>query len=196
MEIFIMGSKLYTCAMCKRKFRRKWNAFRHNTTIHSDLGKIVLDSTNLSGLPNSSKVAKNAHQNKFRKFKNFQPIRESLDYEDYLDDIILEEFNKIDSKIMKIIGQMIKPYLELEESLNYMDKNDKAIALTKAFSSSMLSYNPVKSLHEISEMYRANEGLKIIARYWSQANNITIQQAAASVENVIINSSLIHRINN
>jgi len=138
MGILIMGPKSYTCAMCKRKFRRKWNAFRHNTTVHSDLGKIVFDSTNLSGLPNSSKAAKHSRQNKFPKFKNFQPIRESLDYEDYLDNIILEEFNKIDSKIMKIIGQMIKPYLELEESLNYMNKNDKAIALTKAFSSSML----------------------------------------------------------
>ena len=196
MGILIMGPKSYTCAMCKRKFRRKWNAFRHNTTVHSDLGKIVFDSTNLSGLPKSSKAAKHSRQNKFPKFKNFQPIRESLDYEGYLDNIILEEFNKIDSKIMKIIGQMIKPYLELEESLNYMNKNDKAIALTKAFSSSMLSYNPVKSLHEIAEMYRANTGLKIIAQYWSQANNITIQQAAALVENAIMNSSLIHRINN
>ena len=97
---------------------------------------------------------------------------------------------------MKVVGQTIKPYLELEESLNYMNNQEKTDALTKAFSSSMASYNPVKSLHEISEMYRANEGLKIIAQYWSQANNIAIQQAAALVENATMYSSLIHRINN
>ena len=92
----------------------------------------------MSGLPNSSKAAKHSRQNKFPKLKNFQPIRESLDYEDYLDNIILEEFNKIDSKIMKVVGQTIKPYLELEESLNYMNNQEKTDALTKAFSSSML----------------------------------------------------------
>ena len=97
---------------------------------------------------------------------------------------------------MNVVGQMIKPYLELEESLNYMNNQEKTDALTKAFSSSMSSYNPVKSLHDIAERYRANTGLKIIAQYWSQANNITIQQAAALVENAIMNSSLIHRINN
>ncbi|MDF0679689.1 MAG: hypothetical protein P0116_01850 [Candidatus Nitrosocosmicus sp.] len=77
-----------------------------------------------------------------------------------------------------------------------MNNQEKARALTEAFSSSMISHNPVKSLHEIAEMHRANQRLKIIAQYWSQLNNIPIQQAAAFVENAIMNSSLIHRINN
>jgi len=55
------------------------------------------------------KNAKNTSNNKFRKFKHLQPIRNSPNYKDCLDELILEEFNKIDSKIMNIIKQIIKP---------------------------------------------------------------------------------------
>ena len=46
-----MESKSYICNMCKRKFSRKWNAFRYNIAVHSDLSKIVLNSTNFSSSP-------------------------------------------------------------------------------------------------------------------------------------------------
>ena len=79
--------------------------------------KTVSDSKNSSGLFSSLKNAKYASNNKFRKFKHLQSISNSPNYEDYLDELILEEFNKIDSEIMKIIGQIIKSYLELDDAL-------------------------------------------------------------------------------
>ena len=163
-----MESKSYICTMCKRKFSRKWNAFRHNITVHSDLSKIVLNSTNLSSSSlNRLKYTKIGHKNKFHKSKYLESIYKSQDDDDYLDTLLFGEKKKTDSKIMKIIGQMIKPYLELEELLNYMNSQDKAKVLSNSFISSLLSYNPVKSLSEISEIYRSNQGLKVIAEHFS-----------------------------
>ena len=96
--------------------------------------------------------------------------------------LLFDETNKINSKILKIIGQIIKPYLELEASLNYMNPQDKARVLSSCFISSLSSYNPVKSLYELSEVFRSNQGLKIIAQHFSVANNIPIHQATTLVE--------------
>ena len=171
--------------MCKRKFSRKWNAFRHNITVHSDLSKIVLKLTNSSHPLNRLKYTKNAHKNKFHKFKYFQSIYKSQDDEDNLDNLLFGEINETDSKIMKIIGQMIKPYLELEASLNYMNPQDKAKVLSTSFITSLSSYNPVKSLSEISDIYRSTQGLKLIAEHFSLANNIPVHQATAFVEDAV-----------
>jgi hypothetical protein len=188
-----MGTRSYICTMCKRKFSRKWNALRHNLTAHSNLSKIVLNSTK-SRLPlNHSTYAKNALKNKP---EYLQSNYESQDAEDYLENLLLEETSRIDSKILKIIGQMIKPYLELEASLNYMNTQDKASVLSGCFISSLSSNNPVKYLCEISEVYRSNQGLKVIAQHLSLANNIPIHQAITLVQEAVRNSSLIHRINN
>lgn len=154
-----METTSYICTMCKRKFSRKWNAFRHNMTAHSNLSKIVLNSNN-SRLPlYHSTFAKNAHKNKF---EYLQSNYKSQHAEDYLENLLLEETSRIDSKILKIIGQMIKPYLELEASLKYMNPQDKASVLSGCFISSLSSNNPVKYLCEISEVCRSNQGLKVI----------------------------------
>ena len=129
---FFMEPK-YTCSLCKRKFSRKWNAFRHNIRVHADLSKIVLGSNNSSRSINHSKYMSNTHKKKFYKYKYLQSIYKSQDTDDYLLDQLIEETYKIDSKILKIIGQMIKPYLELEASLNYMTPKDKATVLSRSF---------------------------------------------------------------
>ncbi|MDN5847067.1 MAG: hypothetical protein L0H53_12430 [Candidatus Nitrosocosmicus sp.] len=139
---------------------------------------------------------KNAHKNKFNKYIYLHSVYKFQGADDDLANLLIGEKNKTDSKIMKTIGQMIKPYLELEASLSYMTPKDKATVLSTSFLSSQFSYNPVKSLKEISEMYRSNQGLKIITEHLSLAENITVQQASAWVEEAIRNSSFIHRMNN
>lgn len=129
--------------MCKHKFSRKSNTFRHNFTVLSDFDKIVLNST-ISNCPlDGLKYTNNDDKNRLHKFKILQSIYKSQEANDYLDIPINEDKNKTDSKIMKIIRQMFKPYLELEASLNYMHPPDKAIVLSNSFISSLLSDNPV-----------------------------------------------------
>jgi len=59
-----------------------------------------------------------------------------------------------------------------------------------------LSYNPVKSIGEISDTCRSNRGLREIAQHLSEADNIPIHQATVFVKEDVRNSSLIRRINN
>jgi len=139
---------------------------------------------------------KKVYRNKFHKFKQWQSKYKSRDDDDYLDNLLLGPDNNTDSKIMKIIGQMIKPYLELQASLNHVDPQTKAIILSSSFISSLLSYNPVKSLSEISDLHRSNMGLGLIAKHLSEAENISIHQATAFVKDSVMHSSLIHRMNN
>jgi hypothetical protein len=75
---------------------------------------------------------------------------------------------------MKIIGQMPEPYQELESLLNDMNPQYKAAILDHSFTSSLLSYNPPKSLAEIADIYRSNIGLREIARECFTARNISL----------------------
>ena len=193
-----MKSKSYLCMRCKSKFSRKWNAFRHNLTVHSNLAEIVSYSdilNNTSLRTNHPQESKNFSKNKFQKINNLQSKYESQEDDDYID-LLIDDENNIDSKIMKIIGQMLKPYRELESSLNGMDTQTKAIILSNSFTSSLLSYNPAKSLSEIADLYRSTMGLREIAQHCSVARNIPIHEAAELIIETVRNSSLIRRMNN
>lgn len=185
--------------MCDRKFKRKSNAFRHNLTVHSDLAKIASYPTNSSTSNrqvNRSKDVKKVYGNKFHKFKHWESKYDSHNDDDYLDYLLSGQDNNTDTKIMKIIGQMIKPYLDLQALLGHEDQQTKARILSTSFISSLLSYNPVKSLSEISDIYRSNMGLDLIAKHLSEAENMPIHQATLLVKEAVSNSSLIRRINN
>lgn len=77
--------------MCKRNFSRKSNAFRHNKTVHSDLSKIVLNSTNSS--PSLIRLinGKNDYKSKFHKFKILKSIYDPQEADGYLDNSLIEE---------------------------------------------------------------------------------------------------------
>ena len=185
---------------CKGQFSRKGNAFRHNLTVHSDLAKIVssANGTTNSGYPiNRSEDLKYFNNNKFR--KKIKYLKSKYDPhvdDDSIDNLLLHEENKTDSKIMKIIGQMLKPYRELESLLNDMDPQSKAAILDHSFTSSLLSYNPAKSLAEIADIYRSNIGLREIARQCSMARNISLYEATEFIKEEVRNSTLIRRMNN
>lgn len=193
-----MKSKTYLCLGCKGKFSRKWNAFRHNITVHSNLAKIVSyssSSTNPNRPTYRPKDLKNFDKNMFQKIKYLQPKYESGQDDDYID-LSLEDENYDDPKIMKIISQMLKPYRELESSLYGMDPQTKAFVLSNSFISSLSSSNPGKSLRDIADSYRSNIGLTEIAKHCSVARNIPFYEATEFVKETVRNSSLIRRMNN
>jgi hypothetical protein len=146
---------------------------------------------------NRSEDSKYFNNNKFQKKIKYLKSKYELHVEDeYIDNRRLHEENKTDSKIMKIIGQMLKPYRELESLLNDMDPQSKAAILDHSFTSSLLSYNPAKSLAEIADIYRSNIGLREIARQCSMARNISLYEATEFIKGEVRNSTLIRRMNN
>ena len=97
---------------------------------------------------------------------------------------------------MKIIGQMLRPYRELESLLKGMDPQSKAEILHNSFTSSLLSYNPAKSLAEIADIYRTNIGLTEMARQCSMARNISLYEDTEFINEEVNNSTLIRRMIN
>jgi hypothetical protein len=194
-----MKSKSYTCKECKGQFSRKGNAFRHNLTAHSNLAYIVPctnATTNAGYSINRSEHLKYFNNNKFQKFEYLKSKYGSHVEDESIDSLLLYEENKTDSKVMKIIGQMLKPYRELESLLNDMDPRSKAAILDHSFTSSLVSYNPAKSLGEIADIYRSNIGLREIAKQCSMARNISLYEATEFIKEEVRNSTLIRRINN
>ena len=185
---------------CKGQFSRKGNAFRHNLTVHSNLADIIpsANGTTKPGYPiNRSEDLKYFNNNKFRKkIEDLKSKYEPHVEDDSIDNLLLHEENKTDSKIMKIIGQMLKPYRELESLLKDMDPQSKAEILHNSFTSSLLSYNPAKSLAEIADIYRSNIGLTEMARQCSMARNISLYEATEFIKEEVRNSTLIRRMNN
>jgi hypothetical protein len=184
---------------CKGQISRKGNAFRHNLTAHSNLADIVAsaNTTTKSGYPiNRSEHLEYYNNNKFQKIKYLKSKYDPHVDDDSIDNLLLHEENKTDSKIMKIIGQMLKPYRELESLLNDMDPQSKAAILDHSFSSSLLSYNPARSLAEIADIYRSNIGLREIAKQCSMARNISHYEATEIIKEEVRNSTLIRRMNN
>jgi len=171
---------------CKGQSSRKGNAFRHNLTAHSNLADIVpsANGTTNSGYPiNRSEDLKYFNNNRFRKkIKYLKSKYEPHVEDDSIDNLLLHEEHKTDSKIMKIIGQMPKPYQELESLLNDIDPQSKAAILDHSFTSPLLSYNPAKPLAEIADIYRSNIGLREIARQCFTARNISLYEATEFIK--------------
>lgn len=189
-----MKEKPYVCNICKRRFSRKSNAFRHNSTIHYDLGTIERDSLQYL----KDKPRPNNHANDFRQIHRFNSKYKRRKEIDLNQDIFFGDIpDKTDNlKIYKILGQLIKPYLALEKELDHMNPIYVPKILSDSFFSSLESYNPVKSLSEIAELYRSMRALDIIATNMHKSKGVLKEVAMANIKESIRNCSLYGRINN
>lgn len=189
-----MKEKPYYCNLCERRFSRKSNAFRHNSTTHNDLATIRRDSPQQLnykfGIKTNSKQSKQTKRfnAKYRIQKEYYLYRDNY-FDDFLSDID-------DQKIYKILGQLIKPYLELEKELENKNPRDVPVILSHCFTSSLDSYNPIKSLSDITELYRSMRALDIIATNMHKSTGILKDVAIANIKESIRNCSLFNRINN
>lgn len=187
---------IYTCSMCKGRFSRKGNAFRHNLSLHDDLATIrrELNSTMIEQQNKKKTMQKNFT-------KRFRHIHKNQETKDNLDEIF---FNTItnnltyqnDTKISRIINQLIKPYLAIQAELNDTNPKDIPSILSTVLVSSLSSYNPVKSLYEAADYYRSMRGLAIMSKNLSLSTGISIELATENIKYAIRNSLLYKRINN
>lgn len=113
--------------------------------------------------------------------------------DDYFDDFTSD---MDDLKIYKILGQLIKPYLELEKEIGHLNPILVPGILSDSFFSSLNSSNPVKSLSEIAELYRSMRALDIIATNMQKSKGMFKEIAIVNIKESIRNCSLFDRINN
>lgn len=181
-----MKEKLYICNICEHRFSRKSNAFRHNLAIHNNLGTIVRDpSLQVKNKPRGKEYTKDFEQTK-RFNSKYQTQKENDSYQvNYF-----TSYDTDDWKIYKVLGQLIKPYLELEKELGNINPIDKSMILSDSFLSSLNSYNPVKSLSDIAELYSSMKALDIIATNLHQSKGIFKEVAEFKIKESIKNCSL------
>ncbi len=175
----------YQCSMCNHCFSRKWNAFRHNKQIHSDLADISNNKTKSRGAFNK---APNNYSNK----KKFEKFKTAIAYDDFFS----SPMDPTEIKLAKIIGQLIVPFEEIEKLVGRFGENEKASILSNAFRSSLRSFNPVKSLNEIVDLYRSLDGRRKISDYVSKSTGMSFKQAVILIDEEIKGASIFKRQNN
>ena len=165
-----MKKKFYKCDDCGQKFGRKWNALRHNNSIHGATSSIISNDIK----PKTLLMSHNRYYNYNKKF-NILNQAGIKSYNEYNSSDIFH-LDEDDFKIIKILDQLIKPFNELEQLLNDIDINDKtrAFILTRSFDVSLESHNPVNSMNEMVELLRSIYGIKKIAEYRSLVTKTSI----------------------
>jgi hypothetical protein len=133
--------------------------------------------------------------------KRFRHVRDNQEMKDDIDDIVLNAItndlaHQDDPKILRIISQLIKPYLAIQAELFDTNPVNIPFILSKFLDSSLSSHNPVKSLNEIADYYRSMRGLAIMSKNFSLSTGISIETATENIKDAIRNSLLYKRINN
>ena len=160
-----MNSKTYQCDQCGRMFSRKANALRHSNLVHANSAHIVNNFLKKSGISYKS-------HNKFKdydtKFETLEKVAENTDDESCVKFSDYFSLLPKDIKIIKIINQLIRPFRELEDLLDFADRKIKAQVLWDSFCACLQTHNPVKSLNETVELYRSIKSINKIASYMPQ----------------------------
>jgi hypothetical protein len=176
-----VNKNYYGCSKCNQSFSRKWNADRHNELIHSDLAVIEIKSKPTHDL--QTKPKKIVKQNKFKKFTSVRfKIKDDISYE-FFSEYVHADANEL--KTIKIFGQLIKPFEELEKLLEHYDEELKAEILHKIFVSSINSHRPVKSMNDTVVMYRSIFGMEKIAQNTSKHMNVPVEQAKTMLKELV-----------
>lgn len=169
-----MQNSFYRCGECNQSFSRKWNADRHNELVHDNL--TFIHNRNFKSKPGLQ--TKSINHNYKNKFKRFQSTRYKT--KDGVTDELFSEYSDIEPgflKTIRIFGQLVSPFEELEKLLEDKDEQLKADILHKVFVSCLNSYKPVKSMNEVLLFYRSIKGIKKIAQYTSKSLNMPVDQA-------------------
>ena len=169
-----MQDNFYRCKECNQSFSRKWNADRHNELVHDNLSFIKNRKTK----PKPGLQTKSINHDYKNKFKRFQPTNYKI--KDGISDELFSGYSDIehgDLKAMRIFGQLLSPFEELEKLLEDKEEKLRADILHKIFVSCLDSYKPVKSMNEVVLFYRSIKGIKKIAQYTSKSLNMSVGQA-------------------
>ena len=137
---------MYKCSLCTKNFSRKWNANRHNSSIHTGFSVIYDNETKIK-INN-----KNPYQN--------NPIKGQVP----------ETNEKI---ILDIFGKMLQPFEELENLVTNKSKDEQIKFLSELLVEALSSSNPVRHFIDAIEFHHSlNAKLKFI-EYISKSMNVT-----------------------
>ncbi len=139
----------YNCSICKKKFSRRWNAIRHNTTLHAGLSVIFDNETGI-----------------FMDNKNHYggsvTARADADEVETNEQIILD-----------IVGKMLQPFEELENLYSHRSEHEKIKNLSELLVEALGTTNPVNSLHNTIDYQRSWRARMKFIDYISKYRNVS-----------------------
>jgi len=191
-----MAKKTYFCTGCNKTFSRKYNAERHNETIHNQLAKIYNKETGWESSNKKINNAYQAHQDSFlsqpsrslssnttitssnREHQNnsiniSNPMIEPLEDFDILDSLT-SIYNKNEIKgTFKILGKMLPLIDELDSLLSTFNSKNRIDILSNVIMSSLTSPNPVSALKDYINFFCIVIGIEKASIFVSQSQNIS-----------------------
>ena len=159
----------YICVICKKKFGRKWNANRHNNTVHSGMSIVFNNET---GMVTDNK----------KLHSNYEV--DGVDQDDLDEQIIMDLF-----------GKMLKNFEELENLLSHKTENEKNRFLSDMLFAVLITPNPVKSLNDTLTFERSLRAKFKFVNYVSKSMKIPPIMAASSLKNLVKNNHWIKKRN-
>lgn len=149
----------YNCTICKKKFSRRWNANRHNNTIHAGLS-IIYD--NETGVRINSKQPYHANST-----------------------VKGEEPETNEKLILDIVGKMLQPFEELEILYIHKSEHEKIKNLSELLVEALSTSNPVRALNDALEYQRSLRAKIKFIEYISTSMNVHSNIAASHLTDLI-----------
>jgi hypothetical protein len=143
----------YSCSLCKTKFSRRWNASRHNNTVHNGVSVIFDNETRII-------------------MDNKDPYGENVTAKS---DVKEDETNE--HMILDIVGKMLQPFEELENLYSHKSEHEKIKNLSELIVDALGTSNPINSLNNTIDYHRSWSAKKKFASYISKYMNFSSAQA-------------------
>ncbi len=210
-----MVKNAYACTGCKRTFGRKYNAERHNISIHNEMAVIYNKETdwvsnkrktneNLqhdfsSSPPSSPPQSSSTLSTSFSYTKSTSPSDTdnkkvvSKPQNDFLNDFNFEnnnsEINKNTDieKIFKIFEKISPLIDELDTQLStYKIPEERIKILSESIISALSSSNPVQTLKEIIKLHHTTIGIKKASGFVAITRKIPLDKARSMLATIIL----------
>ena len=203
-----MPKKIYGCTDCDKTFSRKYNAERHNETIHNQMAKIYNKETGWK--LNNNKKTKNMSQLQQDSLllipSNTTTTTSDVDNENnnsnaisnpmsgpFKDFDILDSLTSIYNKnkvegTFKILGKMLPLMDEMDSLLLTFNPKNRINILANVIISSLTSPNPVKALKDHINFFRIIIGIEKASTIVATSQGIP-KDAAKMILKSCINTS-------
>jgi hypothetical protein len=202
-----MTKKIYSCTGCNKTFSRKYNAERHNETIHNQMAKIYNKETEWES---NKKKTNNAYQPQQDSLllqpsippSNTTTMSSNIENQNNSNNILnpmakpSKDFDLLDSlasiynkkeieETFKILGKMLPFMDEMDSLLLTFNPKNRINILSQVIISSLTSPNPVTALKDYINFFRIVIGVEKASTIISQSQRISKEQAKIVVKSFI-----------
>jgi hypothetical protein len=157
----------YICTTCKKKFSRKWNANRHNNTVHYGMSDVFNNETRI--VMNNKKL--------------------------YSDDTVggVYQEDLIEQITLDLFGKMLQNFEVLENLFSHKTEDEKNRILSSLLLGALITPNPVKSLNDAISFGRSLRAKFKFVNYISKNKRIPTIMAESILINLVKNNQWIKK---